>query len=172
MLAALTEVPAYILGPRLDVLAWNDLSRALVADFAALPPKERNMARLVFLDDRSRQLYPDWEHVARTVVGNLRLSAGTHPNDPELAALVGELSLRSGEFRTWWAAHDVKARTFGMKSFQHPEVGLVTLHFNSFRLADDPNRVLITYAAEPGSGAETALKLLASWNAAPVKRSG
>jgi len=172
MLDALTAVPAYIIGPRLEVLAWNDLARALVADFPALPVKERNMARLVFLDERSRELYPDWEHIASTAVGNLRMEAGRRLNDPQMAALVGELSLRSKEFRTWWAGHDVKARTFGVKSFRHPQVGLIKLHFNSFRLADNPDQALVTYAAEVGSQAETALLLLASWNAPEVGRTG
>jgi transcriptional regulator with XRE-family HTH domain len=170
MLTAFTEVPAYILDPYLNVLAWNDLATALVADFGALPPKERNMARLVFLDESAHDLYPGWEHIARTAVGNLRLAAGRHADDPQLAALVGELSLRSAQFRHWWAGHDVKARTFGTKSFQHPHIGLITLHYNSFGLADDPELVLVVYAAEPGSAAETGLKLLASWNATTNSR--
>lgn len=162
-LDALSHVPAYVLGPYLDVLAWNDLASALVADFDSLSANERNMARLVFLDPDARDLYPDWEHTARTAVGNLRLAAGQYPNDPKLIALVGELSVQSSEFRTWWAGHDVRERTFGTKSFQHPQIGYVELYFNSFRSTDAPDQILVTYAAEPGSPAETSLRLLASW---------
>ncbi len=92
-LEALAAVPAYIIGRRLDILAWNDLARQLIADFPALPAAERNMARLVFLDEASRDLYPDWQTKARDTVANLRYDAGRHPDDPQLASLVGELSL-------------------------------------------------------------------------------
>ncbi|MET8628226.1 helix-turn-helix transcriptional regulator [Kitasatospora sp. NPDC004669] len=170
MLDALTDVPAYIVGRRLDVLAWNEMARALVADFPALTPKERNLARLVFLDERAREIYPEWEHIARNVVGNLRLEVGRHFDDIRLAGLVGDLSLRSPEFRSWWAGHDVKSRTFGTKTFRHPEVGLVRLHFSTFQLAEDPEQKLIAYAAEAGSDAATALRLLASWNATLAPR--
>lgn len=91
-LQALATIPAYIIGRRLDILAWNDLARSLIADFPGLPAAERNMARLVFLDDASKDLYPDWESKARDTVSNLRLDAGRHPDDPQLATLVGELS--------------------------------------------------------------------------------
>ena len=50
LMDAMDGVPAYVLGRRLDVLGWNRLARALLGDFAALPPQERNMVRLVFLD--------------------------------------------------------------------------------------------------------------------------
>ncbi|GGW55684.1 transcriptional regulator [Streptomyces xantholiticus] len=160
---AQSQVPAYVLGPYLDVLAWNDLAAALVADFDRLSPTERNMARLVFLDPAARDLYPDWEHTARTAVGNLRLAAGQFPHDPRLIALVGELSVHSPEFRGWWAGHDVRERTSGTKSFQHPQIGRIDLHFSSFRCTDAPEQVLVTYAAEASSPAETSLRLLASW---------
>ncbi len=39
------------------------------------------MARLVFLDEHTRERYADWPAKARAVVGNLRLAAGQH-QDP------------------------------------------------------------------------------------------
>lgn len=83
--------PVYIIGRRLDILAWNELARLLIADFPALPAAERNLARMVFLGPAAKRLYPDWEDRARDTVSALRLDAGCHPDDPQLAALVGEL---------------------------------------------------------------------------------
>jgi transcriptional regulator with XRE-family HTH domain len=160
-LQALAAVPAYIVGRRLDILAWNDLVRALIADLDALPAAERNMARLVFLDDAATDLYPDWETKARDTVSNLRLDAGRHPDDPRLAALVGELSLASADFRRLWADHNVQGKTRGRKRFNHPQLGELALDYVAMRAPDDPDMTMMIYSAPPGSEAAITLRLLA-----------
>lgn len=161
-LQALATIPAYIIGRRLDILAWNSLARTLIADFPALPAAERNMARLVFLDDASKDLYPDWESKARDTVSNLRLDAGRHPDDPRLATLVGELSLGSADFRRLWADHNVRGKTRGRKRFNHPQLGELALDYVAMRAPDDPDMTMMIYSAPPGSEAAITLQLLAS----------
>ncbi|MFF3563772.1 helix-turn-helix transcriptional regulator [Streptomyces sp. NPDC002574] len=170
ILDTLTEVPALVVGRRTDVLATNRLARALYTDFDALPQRERNMARFIFLHDEARTLYDDWEGVARTTVAALHLYAGEHPHDARLTELVGELSLRDRNFRTWWAAHDVERRTFGRKLFHHPVVGDLTLDYEALAVTGDADQVLGIYTAEPGSSSEQALALLASWSGDPAPR--
>jgi len=169
LLAALDGVPAFVLGRRMDVLAWNPLAAALIVDFGALPSKERNMPRLVFLDDSSRDFYPQWEAIATETVAYLRLYAGRNPDDPELAELIGELSIRSEEFRTHWARYDVKEKSFGVKRMVHPLVGELSLQYESLVMPGDPDQTLVTYSAEAGTPSESALKLLASWTAPTVQ---
>lgn len=161
-LEALSAVPAYIIGRRLDVLAWNELARLLIADFPALPSTERNMARLVFLDEAAHDLYPDWETKARDTVANLRFDAGRHPDDPQLATLVGELSLHSPDFRRLWADHNVRGKTRGRKRFAHPRLGELALDYVAMRAPDDPDMTMMIYSAPIGSDAAAALHLLAS----------
>ncbi|WP_328392123.1 helix-turn-helix domain-containing protein [Nocardia sp. NBC_00416] len=161
-LEALAAVPAYIVGRRLDILAWNELARALVADFPGLPKAERNMARLVFLDEAARDLYPDWQTKARDTVANLRYDAGRHPDDPQLAALIGELSLVSDEFRRLWAEHDVHAKTRGRKRFRHPQIGELALDYVAMRAPDDPDMTMMIYSAPADSAAAADLRLLAA----------
>ena len=167
LLDGLTDVPALVYGRRMDVLATNDLARALYTDFEALPARGRNMARLVFLDDHFRTLYADWEGAARGVVASLRLYAGRHPHDPALAELVGELSVQDADFRHWWADHDVFQRTHGTKRYHHPIVGELVLGYEAFSPADDPEQTLGVSTAEPGSPSAERLKLLASWSRPP-----
>ncbi|GAA3391649.1 helix-turn-helix transcriptional regulator [Streptomyces roseoviridis] len=164
LLDAMEGVPAFVVGRRLDVLAWNRMARALFGDFAAWDPRERNMARMIFLDANARDLYIEWECKAVEVVSVLRLYAGMHPDDPELMALVGELSVRSEEFRSLWAAHTVTDKGHGTKRLRHPLVGEMTLSYESLKVSgDDPDLVLVTYHAEPGSPSADALRLLAQW---------
>jgi transcriptional regulator with XRE-family HTH domain len=169
LLERLETVPAFVLGRRMDVLAWNRLGASLHADFDGLPPGERNMARLIFLDPASVDHYPEWEQVARDTVGVLRGLAGRHPDDRPLAELIGELSMHSEQFRRWWAAGVVHRKTHGRKLIRHPVVGDLELHYETLQLPDAPDQMLVTYTAEAGSPSETSLALLASWaESAPI----
>jgi hypothetical protein len=150
----------------MDVLGWNRLAAALIADFGSLQLKDRNIPRMVFLDPAARDFYPQWEAVAEETVGYLRMYAGRYPDDPELAELVGELSIRSPEFREQWARHDVKDKTFGTKTQHHPIVGDITVQYETLRPPGEPDQLLVTYTVEPGSTSEQNLRLLASWTAA------
>ena len=165
LLERLDGVPAFVLGRRMDVLAWNRLGASLHADFDGMLPRERNMARLLFLDPGSTEHYPEWETVARDTVGVLRRLAGRHPDDRALAELIGELSMHSEPFRRWWASGVVRAKTHGRKQIRHPIVGDLELHYETLELPDAADQVLVTYTAEAGSPSETSLRLLASWAA-------
>jgi transcriptional regulator with XRE-family HTH domain len=167
LLDRLDDVPAFVLDRRMNVLAWNHLAAALIVDFAELPPAHRNVVRFMCLDDRARDLYPDWDRCARVNVGLLRRAAGLDPDDPQLAALVGELSLKSPEFARWWGEHEVSEKTYGTKRYRHPIVGELTVRYETFMLPDD-DQSLVTYSTEPGSESETALRLLAAWSAEPL----
>ena len=163
LLDTIETVPAYITGRRTDILVWNRMAAAVFGDWSELPPQERNWARLVFLRPEYRDLFVEWEQKAADIVSMLRMDAGCYPDDPRLSALVGELSVKSEEFRRLWATHDVKEKTYGVKRLLHPLVGDLTLHFEGFRLADGSDQILVTYHAEPGSPSADALRLLASW---------
>ncbi|MFI7611146.1 helix-turn-helix domain-containing protein [Nonomuraea terrae] len=160
LLTALEGVPAYVWGRRTDVLAWNHTACALFGDWAARAPQERNWARITFLDPAARRLFADWESKASDVVGNLRLDAGLHADDPLLTALIEELSADSGDFRRLWASHDVKNKAHGSMRMTHPLAGELTLRYETFTLPGDQEQSLSTYHAEPGSASEEALRLL------------
>ncbi|MFI0741966.1 hypothetical protein ACH4PU_28440 [Streptomyces sp. NPDC021100] len=129
LLDSAADVPAYVVGRNTDVLAWNRLGAALITDFGALPPRQRSLARLVFLDEGVRGLYADWRGKASDVAAYLRLDAGRHPDDPETAALIAELSSASPEFREAWAEHRLKGKTHGRYLYRHPAVGELDLGF-------------------------------------------
>ncbi|MGY0018030.1 helix-turn-helix transcriptional regulator [Streptomyces sp. cg35] len=166
LLDTIEKGPAFVLGRRMDVLAWNALADALLG-FSAMPPKDRNMPRQVFLDPAARDLYPQWPAVAAETVAFLRLDAGAHPQDPRLAALVGELSLASADFRRLWADHQVKEKTSGAKRLLHPVAGELTLPYETLRVTGEPDQALVVYTPEPGSVTEERLRMLGSWAATP-----
>ncbi|MFB7724169.1 helix-turn-helix transcriptional regulator [Nocardia sp. NPDC056100] len=165
LLESAADVPAYIVGRGTNVLAWNRLAAALITDFAALPPRERNLARLVFLDEGMRELYADWEAKAADVVAYLRLDAARNPGDSGIADLIGDLSASSAEFRELWDRHELKDKTHGRYVYLHPVVGRIDLGFETLRLPDDPDQGLIAHTVEEDSPSANALRLLASLTA-------
>lgn len=165
LLDAITGAPAFIGNNRMDILAANTLGYALYSDMYRSTARPANHSRFIFLDPRSHDFYTDWERAASTNVAILRREAGRHPHDKGIAELVGELSMRSDEFRTRWAAHNVRRHYAGTKFFQHPVVGLLELNYQVLELEEDPGHTLTVYPAIPGSPSDEALKLLASWAA-------
>ncbi|MFI6339688.1 helix-turn-helix transcriptional regulator [Streptomyces sp. NPDC050535] len=163
LIDTLDGVPAYITGRRTDVLVWNRMAAALFGDWSEMPAQERNWARMVFLKPGYQELFVEWEQKAIDIVCMLRMEAGCYPDDPRLSALVGELSVKSEDFRRLWATHDVKEKNYGVKRLRHPLVGDLSLQFESFQLTGDSDQILVTYHAEPGSPSAEALRLLGSW---------
>ncbi len=161
---AVTGGPAFVRNGRLDLLASNELGRALYADLYRSAARPVNLARFAFLDRHlSDRFYPDWALAADQSVAVLRTEAGRDPYDKGLQDLVGELSTRSDEFRRRWGTHDVRSHAAGAKFFQHPIVGDLDLVFEGMDLKSDPGLTLMIYAAAPGSTTADNLRLLASW---------
>ncbi|WP_329237423.1 helix-turn-helix transcriptional regulator [Streptomyces sp. NBC_01460] len=161
----LTSTPAVVMGRRMDVIAWNPLAAALVADFGAVPEKHRNYVRILFTDPTMRTLYADWKGVARTAVAQLRMEAAKYPDDPRLTALVGELCVQDEDFRQWWAAHHVATLGVGTKVLHHPVAGELSLDWDTLTASTDPDQQLVVWTAEVGSSTHDGLRILASWAA-------
>ncbi|MGW6503253.1 helix-turn-helix domain-containing protein [Nonomuraea angiospora] len=163
LIATLGDVPVVVLGRRSDVLAWNTAGHALYAGHLApdgpdTPRQRPNMARLMFLDAHTRDLYADWAAKARAVVASLRMASGRDPDDPLLAALLGELTVKSPEFATMWADHPIKAGGDAVYEMRHPLVGTMQVTQQTLRTADEQAVVVAT--TEPGSPSHSAMTLL------------
>ncbi|MET7700031.1 helix-turn-helix transcriptional regulator [Streptomyces sp. NPDC005485] len=162
LLDSMERTPAFVLGRRMDVLAWNALGDA-VGGFSRMDPATRNIPRHVFLDPVARDFYPEWHAVAAQTIANLRIDAGLHPDDQELCALVGELSLKDEDFRRLWADHQVAVCAYGVKRVRHPVAGLLTLPYETLTVPSEPDQTIVAYTPEPGSETAERLALLGSW---------
>ncbi|MFF4509154.1 helix-turn-helix transcriptional regulator [Streptomyces sp. NPDC001401] len=165
MIDSMGDVPALVLGRSGDVLYWNRMAHALLAahidfDAPAQAGGRPNVARLVFLDPHTRELYADWRTKARDTVADLRMTAARYPDDPRFTELVGELTLHSPEFASLWAAHTVRPCVQFTRDFQHPLVGALTLTNELLDLPHDEGQRVAVFNAEPGSPSHAALHLL------------
>ena len=158
-LLAAVGVPAFVEGRTFDVLAANALATALSP---RLRPGE-NRLRSMLLDPEEREFHADWERSAASFVAAFRQTIGDAPDDPRVVELVGELSLSSARFRSWWARHDVRRLQGGTTTVRHPAVGELTLHRD--KLPVDGLVLVLYYADQTGENAEK-LRLLSSLAAA------
>ncbi|MBT2593898.1 helix-turn-helix transcriptional regulator [Arthrobacter sp. ISL-72] len=167
LIEAMSSVPAVVMGKRTEVLAWNPAGHRLVASQLDFDAPESvvgrpNMTRMLFLEEATRSLYPQWHAEAGRAVASLRLLSGRFADDTELAALVGELTLKSPEFGAMWAEHPVENCMSGRKTMNHPDLGVLELGFEVLTLPDDSGHRILTYTAEPGSRAAAAFAQIAS----------
>ncbi|MEU1423300.1 helix-turn-helix transcriptional regulator [Kitasatospora sp. NPDC005751] len=146
------DTPAFVLGPALDVLAYNRLAGALHSGFQRFD----NLAGMAFLDPAGRSFYRDWERSAHSCVAELRAAHGHHPDSPRIAEVVAALCARSPEFGELWARHDVRAKTQQSKRLAHPEVGALEIEFSAFTVNGAPHQQLVVYQAEPTAAAALA----------------
>ncbi|MFG2074751.1 helix-turn-helix transcriptional regulator [Nonomuraea maritima] len=163
LIERLPQTAAFVTSATFEVLAWNDLTAALMEDFGALAPKDRNLARRVFLD-RPRpgaELYgiSDATEFRHHVVMRLHSTLARYPSDPAVTGLVEELRGASPDFARLWERHDVQAAPMLTKTFHHPVVGEVTVDCDALALTDHDQH-LVLYTAPPGSPGAEALALL------------
>ncbi len=157
------SVPAVVQNGRLDLLAANDLGRALYADLFTMGQQPPNIARYVFLDPRAEAFYADIDEAKNQLVAVLRATAGRDPLDMQVTELIGELSTRGTDFSTRWAKHNVRRHSRGRKIVNHPAVGRMDLAYDDFALPGDPHVSITTYTADPGTPSADGLTLLATW---------
>lgn len=112
--------PAFVLGPRFDVLAAN---RA--ADLVLASPG--NLLRWLFTGGQWDESAEGWQQTALANLLDFRAEFARHPGDPGFVSLVEELKAGSGSFRTWWERHDVQALEPTRKVIPHRTLGPLAL---------------------------------------------
>jgi len=153
VLDALEPSPALIRTATWDVVAWNRAATVMLTDYGSLPPEQRNVLRLIFLDPRVRAAQYDWESVARFVVGAFRVDAARAGAAAEVQPLVDELCRLSPEFKALWRDNDVRSHGEGVKHIRHPVLGPIAFEYSAFAVDGRPDLSLVVY--NPATPADT-----------------
>lgn len=160
LLDRLDDAPALVIDAKYQVLAWNALAAALITDFSALPPRDRNLVRRRFLAGANSRYTPEeTDQFAREIVADLRAASARYPADPDIAALIAELLAASPEFARLWSEHEVAIQRGLCKTIHHPLVGPLSLHSEVLVIPEHDQRIII-YTAQPGTPSHNALQLL------------
>lgn len=116
--------PAFLMGPRMDVLAHNAAATTVLHDLVAAAPG--NLLWWLFATDWSA--VTGWAETARANLADFRAEYARRPGDPSFVELVTALSAESATFREWWAEHDVRAYEPARKTIRHASLGALVVH--------------------------------------------
>jgi transcriptional regulator with XRE-family HTH domain len=162
VLDALDPSPALIRTAIWNVVAWNRAATVMLRDYGSLPPHQRNVLRMLFLDPRARAVQDDWESVARHVVGAFRVEAARAGAAAEVGPLVDELCRLSPEFRTMWRDNDVRgAHGEAVKHIHHPVLGPFAFEHSAFAVDGRTDLSMVVYNPATPADAERIKSLLA-----------
>jgi len=150
VLDALEPTPALIRTAIWDVVAWNRAATVMLTDYGALPPAQRNILRLVFLDPKVRDAQYDWDSVARFVVGAFRVDAARAGAAEQVESLVDELCRLSPEFKAMWQDNDVRSHGEVVKHIRHAVLGPLAFEYSAFAVDGRPDLSMVVY--NPGGG--------------------
>jgi transcriptional regulator with XRE-family HTH domain len=146
VLDALALSPAYVKNSTWDIVAWNHPASIVLADYAALPPEQRNGLRLVFCNPRVRAAMANWENDARFVVAAFRADIARAGAARKVEALVDDICRLSPEFAAMWRDNDVRS-TYGEgpKYLRHPRAGRIALEYSAFAVDGRPDLGMVVY---------------------------
>jgi hypothetical protein len=149
--------PAFVVGPRWDIVAWNEAARVVFYDFPSVSMRERNVVWRMFTSASHRQLVVDWDKHARRILAQFRTSYGRFPADPWMTELINDLQAISPEFRAWWPDHEVLRGPDVKKVLNHPKVGYMHFTRVMFQVYDEPD--LKAIVSTPLNEGETTAKM-------------
>jgi len=161
LLQDLATLPALVMNPFMHVLAWNRHAATLFVDFGGLPDAERNLARLIYLDDRLSSRFADWNEIARACTAIMRTGAARHPDDPELHALLDELPRRDPRFAKFWQAQQVARRPRSRSTYVHPDAGAMVLDWQILTSAESPDHLIAVISPGDAGTSAAAFRKLA-----------
>jgi transcriptional regulator with XRE-family HTH domain len=161
VLDAVDPSPAVIRNARYDVVAWNRAATVMLMDYGSLPPEQRNILRVMFLDPRARAAQYDWESVARFVLGAFRVDAARAGAEAEVEPLVEELCRLSPEFRAMWRENDVRGHHGeAVKHIRHPVLGPLAFEYSAFAVDGRTDLTMVVYNPATPEDAERIKSLL------------
>ena len=150
---ALAPNPAYLLGPRSDVLEWNAAATLLLGEPTRAPDGARNLLWWMFTQPGAHG--PTWVGTARRTLARFRAEHARRYDDPAFHRLIEALLEASPEFRELWPRHEVLDAQLGTKAIDHPRLGRVALlHLQSIPTSHPDLRLTqFVPAGEPTSRA-------------------
>jgi len=160
VLDAMELSPAIVRTSTWDIVAWNRAASAVLADYAALPVKQRNVLRLIFCDPAVRAAQPEWESIARFVVAAFRADTARAGATRNIETFVAELSRDSAEFAAMWRENEVSTYGEGTKMLRHPSAGMIGLEYSAFAVDGRPDLGMVIYNPATPADADKIRRLI------------
>jgi transcriptional regulator with XRE-family HTH domain len=145
MIAALS-VPALVMTERWDVLAWNDLVSAIFRDYGELSPENRNLLRILILNQEYQLEADEYAAMAHRVVPKFRMDFSQSANTEAFSELIDELLEASEVFRELWQSPELTSKSEGINAVRHPSYGGITFEHSSYVPEGSPTLRVVIFA--------------------------
>jgi hypothetical protein len=142
--------PAYGLDRFWNACCWNAPAEHLFAGWLG-EGQQRNLLRYTFTSSSARSLLPDWELRAQRLLAEFRSHCARMLNDATLDMFTKQLCEASDLFARAWNAQSVSAREGGIRSFLHPEDGLLHYAQHTFSVAERTDHKLVVLVPDVSS---------------------
>jgi transcriptional regulator with XRE-family HTH domain len=126
IVAGLEPNPAYVFGPRTDVLAWNDAATRLLGAPSKAPDGAVNLLWWLFTHEGEH--VATWHETGRQTLARFRAEHARRYGSPAFTDLITALLDASPRFRELWRRHEVTAAQLGTKTVEHPQLGPLAVH--------------------------------------------
>jgi transcriptional regulator with XRE-family HTH domain len=151
---ALSPHPAFVIGRRWDVLAWNRVADLLFRFHEPCPPHSRNVVWRFFQRGEIRTTDIDWQTQARNLVAQFRADYARYPGDDSFREIIDDLQRASAEFREWWEQQDVRGLPDGPRAMRHPTLGALDFDHVTFQTSITPDLRVKVYVASPATASK------------------
>lgn len=145
MLESMVLQPAYVLGRRWDILAWNPAAVAVFGDYTRLEGDARNLIHKIFASPAHRRMVLDWDEFAPASLAMFRADSVRYAGDPDFERLIAILNAESEEFRAWWPKHEVESSLGGIKRIDHPIAGELAFEYTRLAIIDEADMKFVVY---------------------------
>jgi transcriptional regulator with XRE-family HTH domain len=145
LLDSLATSPAYIRTPCWDIVAWNAAATVVLSDYAAMPPEQRNILRILFGKSCVRAMMPDWQTDVAAAIAAFRADLARTTRPQRAIALIAELEQDSADFRRLWQQQDVRDFGPGVKRLLHPVLGPLDLDYAALSIDGEDGLGLVVY---------------------------
>jgi len=161
LIDAFPHAAAYVIDPGFQIIAANATARALLGESQLA----HGAMDFVFLDPLAHSYFQNRDLVARAAVSALRLAAGFSSPHPAVLPLIARLRAESPDFASYWEDPAVAGLNMTEKTINHPDVGQLTLTYQTLDVRDAPGQQLTVATAALGSPSADALALLGTLEA-------
>jgi len=139
-------VPAIVMTERWDVLVWNDIHTAVFRDYSKVPPAQRNLLRILLLQEADRLDHDEFDAMARRVVPKFRVDYSQSADPESFNDLVEDLCAASPTFKKLWECPDLATRSVGIHTVRHGALGTLTFEHSSYVPEGSPHLRIIIYS--------------------------
>lgn len=151
------SIPALVIVEDWTVIGWNQLIARAFRDYGPLPRAERNLFKILLLDERYRTDADHFREMARRLVARFKWDYSRTSKPEIFDEIIAEMMEGSTLFREYWQESEILPYFEHVNIAMMPEVGDITFWHSSYAVEGAPGQRLILFAPrDPASAARLA----------------